>query len=369
MNKLSERDLDSAEGRLPLYGTVIIDLSRALAGPIAATLLGHLDARVIKVEVPERGDDSRTWGTSFGGSEDNSQSTYFMSANRTKESVCVDLNDPEGKRLLHRLIWRADALVEDDRPGVVDRLDFGLETLRNLNPRLVLSILGFRTRRTRRRKGGLRDCRGHRRFDVGYWVAGRGPDAKRTSVVIRTSLLAAAVSAHTFHGARRTIGGEVARATGNQHPQIAPYGSYRCTDGMAQVAVDSEGLRPRFAPVVGLDPGDWRFATAALRLNNRDELTSEIEESLADVARETVLQLLSHAGVSSGVMRSIDEVYRWEQTRNQGLLIDVDDRAAGRLSLTGPPFRLEDPGQHDADIALWLDRTAIEFGEAVPTGR
>jgi len=128
----------------PLTGTVVVDLSRALAGPHATMMLGDMGARVIKVESPGVGDESRHWGPPFVGPDDDPVSTYFLSANRNKESVQLDLKSNEGRRGLERLIERADVLVENFRPGVMDRLGFGLDRLSELNPRLVLlSISGF----------------------------------------------------------------------------------------------------------------------------------------------------------------------------------------------------------------------------------
>ena len=131
----------------PLDGTLVVDLSRALAGPHAAMMLGDLGARVIKVENPDGGDDSRGWGPPFidaDGVADQGESTYFFSCNRNKESVTADLKSDDGKDLLTRLVRQADVLVENFRTGVLDRLGFPVERLHDLNPRLVvLSISGF----------------------------------------------------------------------------------------------------------------------------------------------------------------------------------------------------------------------------------
>src|SRR3954466_16116433 len=130
----------TVEASGPLTGLVVVDLTRALAGPHAAMMLGDLGARVIKVETPQGGDDSRGWGPPFGEGE----STYFLSCNRNKESVTADLRSDDGRELLTRLVARADVLLENFRPGVLARLGFGPERLLELNPRLViLSISGF----------------------------------------------------------------------------------------------------------------------------------------------------------------------------------------------------------------------------------
>ena len=125
-------------GRAPLEDITVIDLSRALAGPHAGMMLGDMGARVIKVETPGTGDDTRGWGPPFVGPEDDPISTYFLSCNRNKESITLDLKSDDGRDVLTRLVTRSDVLVENFRPGVLDRLGFSAERLHELNPRLVL---------------------------------------------------------------------------------------------------------------------------------------------------------------------------------------------------------------------------------------
>lgn len=128
----------------PLSGLLVIELARALAGPQAGMMLGDLGARVIKVEAPDGGDDTRSWGPPFTGPESQRESTYFLSCNRNKESITLDLKSPDGREVLSRLIERADVLIENFRPDVLGRLGFGTQAREALNPRLVtLSITGF----------------------------------------------------------------------------------------------------------------------------------------------------------------------------------------------------------------------------------
>jgi crotonobetainyl-CoA:carnitine CoA-transferase CaiB-like acyl-CoA transferase len=184
--------------------------------------------------------------------------------------------------------------------------------------------------------------------------------------VVRTSLLASVVGAHAYQATRWTVAGEVPRAMGNDHPSIAPYGSYRCADGLIQVGVANQGLWRRFAPLVGIDPDDPRFATGADRSRNRGELGVLIEKELATGTREHWLARLAEVGVPAGAIRSIDEVYEWDQTRSQGLVIDVEHPELGRIELPGPSLRFEGVpprehtappqlGQHTDDVLAWLD--------------
>jgi crotonobetainyl-CoA:carnitine CoA-transferase CaiB-like acyl-CoA transferase len=382
-----------------LSDITVIDLTRALAGPHAGMMLGDLGARVIKVETPGGGDDSRGWGPPFVGDPEDGDSTYFMSCNRNKESVTADLKSEDGKAFLHRLVKHADILCENFRPGVLARLGFSVEQLHETNPGLViLSITGFGHDGP---EGGRAGYDQIAQGEAGLMsLTGPGPDEptkvgvpigdllagmygvsgvlaalherNRTGQgrVVRTSLLAAIVGVHAFQGTRYTVAGDVPRAIGNHHPAIAPYGLFHTADAPVQVAVGSEGLWKRFAPVAEIDPDDPRFATNAERVGHRDELIAAIEETFAADSAELWLERLADAGVPAGKVRTLDDVYTWEQTRSQGLLVEVDHPTGGRITLPGPPLRFDDRnlaggrdehlapprlGQHDESVRAWLD--------------
>lgn len=382
----------------PLDGILVVDLTRALAGPHATMLLGDLGARVIKLERPGAGDESRGWGPPFAEPPQPGPEpigTYFLSCNRNKESVTCDLGTPEGQDLLARLAARADVLVENFRPGVLDRLGFPASRLHELNPGLVIcSITGFGHDGP---EGGRPGYDQIVQGEAGL-MSVTGPDAghptkaglsvadvmagtnaalgvvaalherSRTGRgrVVRTSLLASVVSAHAFQGTRWTVAGEVPEATGNHHPAIAPYGTFRCADGMIQVAVANEAQWRRFAPVLGLDPDDERFARNDRRVTRRPELIAEIERALAARGRDDWLPLLAEAGIPAGSIRDIGEVYDWPQTRSQGLVVSVDHPVLGEIELPGPVLRFDGQpprahaappllGQHDAAVRDWLD--------------
>jgi len=382
----------------PLADVIVIDLTRALAGPHAAMMLGDLGARVIKVESPVAGDDSRTWGPPFLGPDDDPVSTYFLSCNRNKESVTADLKAPDGKDLLRRLVGRADVLMENFRPGVLDRLGFSVDRLHALNPRLVvLSITGFGHDGP---EGGRPGYDQIAQGEAGLMsLTGAAPDQPtRVGVpiadllagmygaygavaalheragtglgtVVRTSLLAAVVGVHAFQGTRWTVAGEIPLAQGNHHPAISPYGAFTAADGVVQIAVGSEALWRRFAPLVGLDPEDPRFATNTQRVAHRDPLIAIIDEALSTAPSATWLPLLEQAGIPAGRVRTLDEVYSWDQTRSQGLLVDVVHTTAGSITLPGPPLRFDGSGtvthrapptlgQHNESIREWLARDA-----------
>jgi crotonobetainyl-CoA:carnitine CoA-transferase CaiB-like acyl-CoA transferase len=381
-----------------LSNLVVVDLTRALAGPHAAMMLGDLGARVIKVESPS-GDDSRGWGPPFVGPEEDQRSTYFMSANRNKESVTADLRSDEGAHLLRRLVAQGDVLMENFRPGVLDRLGFSVDELHAINPRLViLSITGFGHDGPEGGRAGYDqiaqgeaglmsltgDAGGHPTkvgVPIGDLLAGMYGaygvlaallERERTGKgqVIRASLLSSIVGVHAYQGTRWTLAGEVPSSSGNHHPSIAPYGLFETADAPVQVACGSEGLWQSFAPLVGLDPADERFATNSRRVGHRDVLNELINNAFAAHGAGHWLPLLAEAGVPAGKVRTIDDVYSWDQTRSQGLVIEVDDPVVGRIELPGPPLRFGDRpdaggrdvhhspprlGQDNASVRAWLD--------------
>ena len=358
----------------PLDGVLVVDLTRALAGPHAGMMLGDLGARVIKVENPGSGDVTRGWGPPFlhpDGAE--RESTYFLSTNRNKESVTLDLKDDGDKELLRELVRRADVLLENFRPGTLDRLGFGTDVLEQLNPRLVtLSISGFGHDgpeggragydQIAQGEGGLMSLTGSGPDDpqrVGvpiadllagmygaYGVLAALVERQRTGrgQVVRTSLLAAIVGVHAFQGTRWTVAGEVGRAQGNHHPSIAPYGLFHCKDGSVQLSCGSEGLWRRLCTEFGLDAEAPGLATNGERVDHRDQVIELLERAFADIAPEELLARLAAAGIPAGKVRTLDEVYGWDQTLSQGLLVDVERRTLGRLQLPGPPLRFFAPG-------------------------
>ena len=352
----------------PLAGHTVVDLSRALAGPHAGMMLADLGARVIKVENPGTGDDTRGWGPPFVGPEDDLQATYFMSCNRNKESISLDLKSSDGQAVLRGLLERADAVIENFRPGVMDRLGFSTAAMHELNPRLViLSITGFGHDGPESQRSGYDQIL---QGEAGLMsLTGSGPDdPQRVGVpiadllagmngaagvlaalverertgqgkVVRTSLLASLIGVHAFQGTRATVAGEVPQAQGNHHPSIAPYGLFSCKDGSVQISVGSEKLWASFAAAFGLDAAAPGFASNADRVRNRQEVIAAVERAFAQYGAVKLLEKLNDAGIPAGKVRSLDEVYAWEQVASQGLVVDVEHPLLGTVSLPGPPLR------------------------------
>ena len=385
----------------PLSDVLVVDLTRALAGPHATMMLGDLGARIVKVENPTGGDDTRGWGPPFVGEPGAQESTYFLSANRNKESIALDLKGERDRGVLRELVRRADVLVENFRVGVLDRLGFGPDELLALNPRLVvLSITGFGHDGPEAARSGYDQIL---QGEAGLMsITGSGPDdpqkvgtpiadilagmygahgvlaalheRERTGrgQVVRSSLLSAVVGVHGFQGTAWTVAGKVGRARGNHHPSISPYGMFRCAEGVVQLSCGSEGLWHRLCTEFGLDPDAEGMRTNPERVEHADLVRDTVEKAFADDPAPTVLERLDRAGVPAGKVRSIDEVYAWEQTRSQHLLLDVEHASLGTVTIPGPPLRFfgpdgaeTSPSGHRAPPVLDQDGDALraEFAE------
>jgi len=399
----------------PLSGYLVVDLSRALAGPHAGMMLADLGARVIKVENPGTGDDTRGWGPPFVGPEDDPQATYFLSCNRNKESIALDLKSDDGRQVLRELLERADVVVENFRPGVLDRLGFSTADMHALNPNLViLSITGFGHDGPEASRSGYDQIL---QGEAGLMsLTGAGPDdPQRVGVpiadllsgmygafgtlaallqrertgkgqIVRTSLLSALIGVHAFQGTRQTVAGEVPQAQGNHHPSIAPYGLFRCRQGSVQISVGSEKLWSAFAAAFGIDSTVPEFASNADRVRNRAKVIEAVEDAFAEYEAEPLLAKLNEAGIPAGKVRTLDEVYQWEQVHSQGLVVDVEHKVLGKISLPGPPLRFFSPGdaqettltshsapplldQDGEHIRRWLDSATLAPSSAGATGQ
>jgi crotonobetainyl-CoA:carnitine CoA-transferase CaiB-like acyl-CoA transferase len=360
-------------------------------------MLGDLGARVIKVERPEHGDEARSWGPPFVGPPDARESTYFLCCNRNKESIVLDLTTREGVHILQGIIRRADVLVENFRPGVLDRMGLTETFVRELNPRLVvLSITGFGHTgpesaragydQIAQAEGGLMSLTGFSAEEpvkVGvpiadllagmygaYGVLAALHERERTGrgKVVRTSLLAAVVGCHAYAGTAWTVARHLMRAAGNHHPSIAPYGTFRCREGFVQICVGNEDLWRQFAPLVGIDPADERYKSNAQRVERRSELTERIERALRGGKARDWVARLSAAGVPCGEVRTLDQVYGSAQVRSQCLVTEVDHAILGRIEIPACPVTFDGApprdhaappafGQHDEEVRLWLRET------------
>jgi formyl-CoA transferase len=350
----------------PLDGIRVIDLSRVLAGPFATMLLADMGAEVIKVEEPGRGDDTRAWPAFVGG-----ESTYFMSVNRGKKSLTLDLKAPAGKAILRRLLAGADVLLENFRPGTLERLGFGYEAVRGMNPRLVYcSISGFGESGPEagrpgydlivQGESGIMDLTGFPDgppVKVGNSIADltAGTMAAHGVVLallarertgagqkVEIAMLEVMASLLTYQGQAYLATGTSPRRRGNQHPSIVPYEVFEAADGYLTVGVANNSLWSRFCQALG-EPGlaaDPRFDTEARRVENRDALVPLLGRIFREAPVTHWLERLGRAGVPAGKIRTVGETLESEHLRARGALVSVTHPTAGALRMVGPPIRL-----------------------------
>lgn len=371
----------------PLAGYTVVDLSRALAGPHGGQIFGDLGARVIKVENPGGGDDTRSWGPPFVGPADNPQATYFFSCNRNKESIALDLKSAEGTAVLEDLIARADVLIENFRGGVLDRLGFSTARCAQLNPRLViLSITGFGHDgpdaqragydQIAQGEGGLMSLTGSGPEDmqktgvpiadllagihgvVGVLAALLERERTGRGKVVRTSLLAGMIGVHAFQGTRATIAGETPAPGGNHHPSISPYGLFRCKDGAVQISVGNERLWLKLCEAFGMDPQAPGMENNSARVANRPVVTAAVEDAFAAYEPDELMAKLSAAGIPAGIVRDLQEVYASEQVLSQGLKVSVDHPVLGTIDLPGSPLRFFDVDEDGETETTRTEHTA-----------
>ncbi len=356
-----------------LAGYLVVDLTRVLSGPYCTMVLGDMGARVIKIEQPRKGDDTRAWGPPFVQGE----SAYFMSANRNKESVTLDFKKPEGRAILDALIARADVVVENFRPGTLDRLGLGYPDVHARHPRLVYcSISGFGHTGPRRDEpgydavmqgeGGLMSVTGDAdgppfRLGVaiadivaGLWAAqgitlallAREKTGGGQHVDI--GMLDGVTALLSYQASFYLTAGVVPQRMGNRHPTIVPYETFPASDGEFVLAVGNDDLWRRFCSVIGLDAlrDDARFATNRARVEHRDELKPLIDERLRARPRADWIASLTAAGVPCGSVRSIAEVLADPQIAAREMVVPVEHAVLGPMRSLGVPVKLsETPGR------------------------
>lgn len=375
----------------PLAGILIADFSRVLAGPLATVTLADLGARVIKVERPGTGDDTRSWGPPFSATG----ATYFESVNRNKESLCLDLTDDADRAVARALALRADVLVENFKPGGMDRLGLGYDSLRTENPGLVYaSITGFGSAGGAdllgydfmvQALGGLMSVTGEAGEPMKAGVALVDVlTAKDTTIGVLAALTARAA---TGLGARLELNllsslqgalanqaqaylgaGVVPGRMGNRHPSIVPYQLLACADGPLAVACGNDGQFARLARVLGDEwlAVDERFSTNSARVHHREELVRLLEARLAAAPALSWQNRLTAAGVPAGQVATIAEGIELAESLGLAPTIEVQDSSGttvGRqirhpVSWTPPlaPRTSAPPalGEHSDAIRAWL---------------
>jgi len=366
----------------PLDGIQILDLTRILAGPFATMRLGDMGARVIKVEMPGQGDDTRIFGPPFVEGE----SAYYLSINRNKKSITLNLRSEKGKEVLSKLIEASDLIIENFRPGTLERLGFSYDRIQEINPRIVYcAISGYGHTGPRstdpsydlviQAESGLMDITGvpdGPPTKVGISLADvvggmtavegvllallhRGKTGKGQKVDI--SLLDSMLSLFTYQTQNYFATGQAPQRRGNLHPTITPYESFTTQDGHLILAVGNDGQWRAFCQMVKSSTRDSdgslaatlvdeRFSTNASRVEHREELHDLLAPLLLSRTTDEWLEMLTAAGVPCSRINRVSDVLESELLRAREMVQEVDHPKAGRIRMVGIPVKLSDsPGE------------------------
>lgn len=352
--------------RAPLEGIVVIDLTRVLSGPYATMLLGDLGATILKIENPNGGDTTR-----HSAPFRNGQSHYFLAVNRNKHSIAIDLSTPEGGALLRRLCQKADVLIENFRPGALQRIGLTVESLQAQNPRLVVcSISGFG------QSGPLRDriaydviaqamsgvlstngdpqgapvrisvpvgdLTGGFLSVIGVLSAIIGRDRGDAARHVDVSLYDGLISSLGYMASLYDVSGEAPARTGSRHPSIVPYGTFRTKDGWLALAIFTTPFWRKFCEASGRPElaTDARFRRTQDRMTNRASLEPMVETIIAERSTAEWEAIFAEADVPASAILSIPEAVEHEHARYRGMFPTLTHEAYGAMRVPGPPLQL-----------------------------
>ncbi|MFH2070165.1 MAG: CoA transferase [Elusimicrobiota bacterium] len=393
----------------PLDGIKVLDLTRVLAGPFCTMILGDFGAEIIKIENPDGGDDTRSFGPPFVEGE----SAYFLSINRNKKSVTVNLKEQKGREIVYQLAAKSDVVIENFRPGTAEKLGLGYEQLTRLNEKIVYcSISGFGQTGPEKFRpgydlvvqgmGGIMDLTGDPNqppMKVGisqadllsgiYAVQGillallaREKTGKGQKIDV--SMLDGQVSLLTFQAGIYFTTGKTPKRKGNQHPTICPYETFETSDGYINIAIGNDKLWIQFCTLLNkISPdlfpanisSDPKFATNPERVKNRNELFPIINKIISQKTTDAWLKIFDEKGIPAGPILSLDRVLNHPQVKAREMVIEIPHPKIGKVKLTGIPVKLSETagairtpppllGEHTEDVLkniLGYDEGTIQF--------
>jgi CoA:oxalate CoA-transferase len=351
----------------PLENIKVLDLTRILAGPYCTMMLGDMGAEIIKVENPKNGDDTRGWGPPFL----KGVSTYFISVNRNKKSMTLNLKENKGKEILRKLIKQCDVMVENFRPGTLDNLGFSWPEIQKINDKIIFaSVSGFGQTGPRKNEPG---------FDV--VIQGEGgimsitgePDGPPTKVgasigditagmlaaqgillglytrektgkgqMVDISMLDGQISLLTYHANAFFATGKVPNRRGNRHPSITPYETYKCKDGFLNLGVGNDSLWVKFCDAVGLDKikDDQRFQINAERVKNREQLEKILIPFFENYELKEIIEILRNNGIPCGPINNLEDALNNPQVIQREMVQEIEIPEIGKTKITGVPIKM-----------------------------
>lgn len=371
---------------LPLSGIKVLDLSRVLAGPYCGMILADLGAYVVKIERPGSGDDSREYGPFING-----ESAYFMSINRNKKSVTLNLKSPEGKEIFKKLVKEFDVVLENFRPGTMDKLGLGYDVLKKINPRLIyaacsgfgysgpykerpaydaiiqamsglMSITGFPGGKPTRVGASIADIVTGMFCAIGVLAALIKRQVTGEGDMVDVAMLDSVVAILENAIARYEVTGEIPKPMGNRHPSIFPFESFEAKDGDIMIAAGNDELWAKLCKAIGKEElaDDPRFKTNQLRGENYSEMKKILDDVIKTKTVEEWIEILENAGIPCSPINTIDKVVRHPQVLARDMIVKVSHAVAGEIKMPGCPvkFASESPkigpapilGEHTEEV-------------------
>lgn len=370
-----------------LEGLKVLDLSRVLAGPYATMILADMGADVLKIEMPVKGDDSRAFGPYVGG-----ESSYFMSINRNKRSITMNLKNEESKNMFLELVKDADVVVENYRPGTMEKLGIGYDVLKEVNPKIIyaassgfghtgpyskraaydavvqamggiMSITGELNGKPTKVGSSISDIIAGMYTSIGILAAleyrnrtGKGQKVDVAMLDTQVSILENAV-------ARYMATGVSPKPLGNRHPSIIPFEDFETKDGSIMIAAGNDALWGKLCKALGVPEliDDERFKTNPLRGENYDEMRPLVAKPFLNKTTKEWMDILNEVGVPNGPINKIEDVVNDPQVKARDMIVEVDHPKAGKISMPGVPIKMSETqgsvrkpapilGQHNEEV-------------------